>query len=140
MLSFVFGGAHQGKWAFVKRELLKEKTFYLDGHDAELDFDWPEGEGALVFNCFHHWVKRQLAVDRDPILATQDLLVQAQGLELIIVCDDISCGIVSASPFDRRYRQILGQIMQSLSQEAELVIRLLCGIPEVIKDEKRIEE
>ncbi|MDO5734741.1 MAG: bifunctional adenosylcobinamide kinase/adenosylcobinamide-phosphate guanylyltransferase [Eubacteriales bacterium] len=140
MFYFVFGGSHQGKWSYVKNNLVKEKTLYLDGHDAEIDLEWPEAVESIAFNAFHHWVKRVLAVEREPQPIIAKLIQASKGRELIIICDDLSCGLVSASPLDRRYRAVLGKSMQYLSAEADRVIRLLAGIEIILKDEIKVEE
>ena len=51
----------------------------------------------------------------------------------IIVCDDISCGIVPLGKDMRLYRDQLGKIMQLLSREANEVYRIFCGLGDRIK-------
>lgn len=51
----------------------------------------------------------------------------------IIACDEVGLGIVPLDKRERQYREAVGQLCICLAQEAEQVIRLICGIPQRIK-------
>jgi adenosyl cobinamide kinase/adenosyl cobinamide phosphate guanylyltransferase len=51
----------------------------------------------------------------------------------ILVCTDISCGIVPADPTQRAWREAAGRIASALSAASDEVVRLFCGIPTVLK-------
>ncbi|MDO5737956.1 MAG: bifunctional adenosylcobinamide kinase/adenosylcobinamide-phosphate guanylyltransferase [Eubacteriales bacterium] len=138
MLQLVIGGAHQGKWAYVKTRLLHEKTHYLDGHDAELNLQWPEGAQSLVFNGLHHWLRRKLALDEEVFPMLEDLVELSRERDLIIITDDISSGLVSTSPLDRRLREQAGLVNQYLAGEAQVVRRVVAGIPIILKEEREV--
>ena len=52
----------------------------------------------------------------------------------IIICDDISSGIVPLKKEDRVWREETGKCLQYLSKESSKVYRMFCGIPSVIKE------
>ena len=52
----------------------------------------------------------------------------------IIICDDISSGIVPLKKEDRIWREETGKCLQYLSKESSKVYRMFCGIPSVIKE------
>ena len=52
----------------------------------------------------------------------------------IIICDDISSGIVPLKKEDRIWREETGKCLQYLSKESSKVYRVFCGIPSVIKE------
>jgi adenosyl cobinamide kinase/adenosyl cobinamide phosphate guanylyltransferase len=53
--------------------------------------------------------------------------------EIVIIVDELGCGIVPMNPYDRRYREQTGRICCKLAREAEEVHRVICGIGTVIK-------
>ena len=53
----------------------------------------------------------------------------------VIVCDEISSGIVPLKKEERFYREEVGRILQFLSRESNSIIRIFCGIEVVLKDE-----
>lgn len=53
--------------------------------------------------------------------------------EVIIICDEIGCGIVPLEKSDRDYRENVGRIMCRVVERAEHVERLICGIPQRLK-------
>ena len=42
-------------------------------------------------------------------------------------------GVVPMEAFDRRYRETVGRICCNIAKQAEEVIRIVCGIPIVLK-------
>ena len=53
--------------------------------------------------------------------------------DLILVTDEIGYGIVPMDPFLREVRETTGRICTELAKDAKSVIRVVCGIPTVIK-------
>jgi adenosyl cobinamide kinase/adenosyl cobinamide phosphate guanylyltransferase len=51
----------------------------------------------------------------------------------IVICNDISCGVVPVDPVLRKWREAVGKSMSALSQNSDEVIRLFCGIPTRVK-------
>ena len=48
--------------------------------------------------------------------------------DLIIVCDEIGCGLVPVDAFEREYRESVGRICTELAKNADEVYRVTCGI------------
>lgn len=53
--------------------------------------------------------------------------------DIIILCDEVGCGVVPVAPEERRWRELTGRICCGLAKEAETVERVFCGIPMVLK-------
>ena len=53
--------------------------------------------------------------------------------ELVIVTDEIGCGIVPMDPFQREVREQTGRVCTALAGKARRVHRVICGIGTVIK-------
>ena len=48
--------------------------------------------------------------------------------ELVIVTDEIGCGIVPTDPFQREVREQTGRVCTALAGKARRVHRVICGI------------
>jgi adenosyl cobinamide kinase/adenosyl cobinamide phosphate guanylyltransferase len=110
----IFGGAYQGKLAYAmerfglsESDILKVDKWILDLINAEIDV-----EKAV-----------QEFIENNP--------------DTVVICDDISCGVVPIDPVMRRWREAVGRALAKLSQESAEVIRMFCGIPTVIKSENK---
>ena len=53
--------------------------------------------------------------------------------DAVIVCDEIGLGIVPLDAFDRRWREETGRALCLLAAASERVVRVYCGIPQVLK-------
>ena len=102
----IIGGAYQGKLAYAK------ETFP--------DVRWTDGEQCEKEAIFQY----------KGILAKQ---LKEKNPDLILVTDEIGYGIVPMDPFLREVRETTGRICTELAKDAKSVIRVVCGIPTVIK-------
>ncbi len=106
------GGYAQNKRAFV------EKTY----------------PGAPVWNEFHLFVKEQLEAG----VTAEDIRQQvtdriASQPDLLIIADELGCGIVPMDKADRQWRETTGRLLCFVAEQADEVYRLICGIPQRIK-------
>ena len=53
-----------------------------------------------------------------------------------VVCDEVGCGVVPADKRDREAREATGRLCVELAREAEKVVRVVAGIPTVIKGDE----
>ena len=51
----------------------------------------------------------------------------------VLICDDISCGVVPLDAETRAWREACGRMLSALSMEAETVTRIFCGLPQRLK-------
>ena len=103
-MTLVFGGAYQGKRAYPKMEY---------------------GAEALLED-YHLLVRDQIQQGIDPCDYLETHWDDLK--DKVIICDDISCGVVPMDPLQRRWREELGRCMGMLSHKAETVVRVFCGI------------
>lgn len=59
--------------------------------------------------------------------------VRPQLEDRILICDDVSQGLVPMDPVDREFREALGRALLYLGQEADEVVRIFCGLGHRIK-------
>lgn len=124
-LKLVTGGAFQGKYAWASAEY--PGLSWTDGGVCSLD-EIHRFEGM---NRFHLFIRRWLESGREKEELT-DLILERQG-EIVLVWDEIGCGLVPADASDREYREAVGRICTELAAEAVRVDRVVCGIAQRIK-------
>lgn len=128
----VIGGAYQGKEAFAF-SLLERKISKLE-NEKTADGRTDDYEALLtrpVAVCFHEYIRRLLLDGRDPAEFSAKML--EKNRDMIVVADEVGCGIVPIEPFERQYRETVGRVCQYLAGEAKTVYRVVCGIGIKIK-------
>jgi adenosylcobinamide kinase/adenosylcobinamide-phosphate guanylyltransferase len=105
----IFGGAYQGKLAYAKKRF-EDKNIVAD---------------------FDKWILELLKEGADVALAVRQFI--EENPEAVVLCCDISCGVVPTDPIMRKWREAVGRSLAMLSQKSEEVIRMFCGIATKIK-------
>lgn len=132
-MHLIFGGAYQGKLAYaVERYQLKDQDiFFCDDGEAqgssppEIDFTRKAVYRLeeFVMSCVRCGTeaKDYLAVNR------------SQWRDSVLICTDISSGVVPCDQEQRAWREMVGRTLMYLGKEAEEVTRIFCGLPQKIK-------
>jgi len=121
---FVIGGIYEGKTEYVKNTYGKEIT---DGASCELnckDFE--------CINNYHILIKRLIENGTDPLKFTLELIEEKK--DLIIIMDEIGCGIVPIEKSERMWRETTGRIGCIIAEKSEKTVRIFCGIPQILKE------
>lgn len=129
-MKLIVGGAAQGKRAYVKAAYRIAGSDLLDGGDCPLV---PSRAAAL--DRLHLLVRRALQAGLDPAVLVLRLV--EENPEIVLICDEIGCGIVPVDPFERRWQEETGRLCCALAARAGRVERVLCGIAQTIKGEAR---
>lgn len=126
----ITGGAYQGKLDYAKEEF---------GFTDDDVFTCEETSTAVGFNekIIYHFERYVLA-----LIKAGQVPEKAVGMQLranrykgrIVICDDISQGLVPMDATERAWREGVGRTMVKMAQQADKVVRVFCGIPEVVKD------
>ena len=124
-LKLVTGGAFQGKYAWASSEY--PGLSWTDGGICSLD----EIHTFQGMNRFHLFIRRWLEAGREKEELT-DLILERQG-EIVLVWDEIGCGLVPIDASDREYREAVGRICTELAAEAVRADRVVCGIARRLK-------
>ena len=117
----VFGGAYQGKLDYVRENYGRDKTV----------FQCTDSTTAIDFSCdiiyaLHWFVLAQL---RNGMNTSEDCAKNAALWESkIIICDDISCGVVPMDQEMRLWRETTGRVLNNLAQMSDEVVRVFCGL------------
>lgn len=126
-MKMIIGGAFQGKATFA------EKTYP--------GIDWKKGSGLSkeeLFEAqgilgFHEFIRKEMKENREVAGLAQELI--RKNPDVILVSDEVGYGVVPIDAFDRAYREAVGRICTELASYSTRVIRVVCGIGTVIKND-----
>lgn len=108
----VIGGANQGKLAYIL-----EKTG-LSPEDVARDPG--TAEHKPIFDDLERWMRLHPDTGLEGLLAANP--------DVIIVCDEVGCGVVPIGGADRAWREAVGRLCCQLAERAEAVYRISCGL------------
>ena len=111
----IIGGAGQGKLDYVL-----QKTGYGPAQVARTP---EEARTRPVFAGLEDWPELDEAA-----------LLEANP-DVILICDEVGCGVVPVDRFDRLYRETCGRLVTELAERSSRVHRVVCGIGMVLKDD-----
>ncbi|MPN41756.1 hypothetical protein SDC9_189311 [bioreactor metagenome] len=123
----IFGGAYQGKLEYAKKTygLTDQDLFFCREDTDRVDFS----RKAICY--LDSFIYAMISRGEDPF---EYLKKHAELLsDKIIICNDLSCGIVPTDPLMRRFREENGRILSYLCQNAGHVIRIFCSLPLTMK-------
>lgn len=123
----ITGGAYQGKMEYALTIKKIDKKDVLDGEICEFE----ELLEKPMVTQFHLWIKRMLSQEKDVNELVEQII--QRNPEIIILVNELGCGVVPVDAFDRNYREITGRICCRIAKEAKEVHRVMCGIGTVIK-------
>ena len=125
-MKLIIGGAYNGKLNYVKETLrvVDEDICYIQD---TLDLS------KSVLYGIHHFIYHNALNGISSLPFFEEHLDDLKTK--VIVCDEISSGIVPLKKEERCYREEVGRILQFLSRESNSIIRIFCGIEVVLKDE-----
>ena len=119
-MDLIIGGAYQGKLDYAREKFsIRDSDIFLCSSQAEID---------TTRRCIYHFEEYVLFCVRSgkvPELIFRD--------DAVIICDDISCGVVPMSAENRLWREETGRALVCLARQAESVTRVFCGLPHILK-------
>ncbi len=124
-MKLIIGGAFQGKQEYAEKQY-SVKT-WIDGRSCAFE---------ELFLCdgihhFHEYIKRKLKEESSLENLAEELVMR--NPLIVIVTNELGYGVVPMEAFDRNYRETTGRICCKLAEQAEEVVRVICGIGTVIK-------
>jgi len=123
----IFGGAYQGKLDYaLARFGLTEKDvgFCING-------DITYSKGKQVIYEIDKWMLSLIRSNRNVAEEVKKFI--EDNNDSVVICNDISCGVVPIDPVMRRWRDEVGRSLGLLARNSTEVIRLYCGIPTKLK-------
>ncbi|QIB70335.1 hypothetical protein Ami103574_14000 [Aminipila butyrica] len=128
-MEIIVGGVYQGKLDYVKNQfhIKEDEIFYCsrESDTVELDFSKKVIYGLEEFTY---------ACTAQGLEASQYLREHEQALkDKILICADISQGVVPMDKTLRAWREMNGRALIYLCGQAQRVTRIFCGLPQVLK-------
>lgn len=114
----IIGGEGSGKRSFARS---------LGYTDADMADGVLDGRPVL-----YHLERMILA---EPELA-EEILPELLQKE-VVICDEVGSGVIPADRAGRTGREAAGRLCIHLAQRAQTVVRMVCGIPAVLKGDER---
>lgn len=116
----IIGGAYQGKLDYARRTYgLKDEDIFRCTEDGKIDFS------RRCICDLQEYVLACVREGDEPHCAFRP--------DAVVLCRDISCGVVPVDPVLRAWREATGRLLNRLATDAEHVVRLFCGLPQVLK-------
>lgn len=128
----ITGGYCQGKRAWAAEYFSLEEHEVADGASCSRQ----ELLDCSALDHFHLLVRRWLLEGEDIPAMTEMLLRENPGL--LVLTDEIGSGIIPVDAFERKYREAHGRACCRIAEQAEAVVRVVCGIGTFIKDVRRL--
>lgn len=132
----ILGGAHNGKRAYVEREIsnFKQKdVLYFEGELARKE---PQPSGKCIVISQFEKIIEPFLNEPEQIIA-QEIFSQikqlAQHNDVYCICTDTSRGVVPLEKDARQLRDTCGRLYQLLCTHAKTVTRVWYGIPQQLK-------
>lgn len=121
----IIGGAYQGKLDYAKAafSLTPEDIFTCTG--LKIDFS------KRCVNALEEFCYACVQQSIDPVDYFQ---THREGWQdSVLICADLSSGVVPVDPVERRWRHSTGQLCQYLAGQANQVSRIFCGLEQRLK-------
>jgi len=138
---FITGGAYQGKleYALERFKLSAGDVYYCNDGAAEAP------ENKKIIYEIDKWILALVKAEENinaGTAASAGNAITAAGAaraliernpDAIVICNDISCGVVPYDPVQRKWREAVGRAAAELSRYSAEAVRLFCGIPAKLK-------
>lgn len=128
----ITGGTSSGKATFA-RNLAAQHGWREDDiafNVEELLWGQVEGAGQIApagDDAADHTSSKALS-------ATPEL-IERLAAKAIVTCSEVGAGIVPLDAQERAWREAVGRMSCELASQADAVVRMVCGIPIVLKGE-----
>lgn len=128
----ITGGTSSGKTTFA-RKLAAQHGWREDDvafNVEELLWGQVEGAGQIApagDDAADHTSSKALS-------ATPEL-IERLAAKAIVTCSEVGAGIVPLDAQERAWREAVGRMACELTSQADAVVRMVCGIPVVLKGE-----
>jgi adenosyl cobinamide kinase/adenosyl cobinamide phosphate guanylyltransferase len=124
-MDLIIGGAYQGKLDYAKEKYgLTDSDIFECSDKRDIEFK----------ACVHHLERFTLYCVKNNLNAVDIFaLWEKKWKDCVLICEDISCGVVPIDPEMREWREATGRLLNWLTPRAETVTRLFCGLPQRLK-------
>ncbi len=122
-MELIIGGQYQGKTDWAKAEFSLSDGAFAVCEGVCL----PQGSRAVCH--LERYTRACAEAGLDPCEVTDFAALEGK----ILLCDEISSGLVPMDPIDRKWRDLTGHFLARLAKQADHVTRIFCGLPLTLK-------
>lgn len=121
----IVGGAYQGKLTYAREtfDLKPEDIFACDAGEPDFSRRCIDGLEEFVWSCVQRGT--------DPVAYFRER--ESLWQDSILICRDVSCGVVPVDAKQRQWRHSVGCLCQYLAGQAQQVSRIFCGLEQRLK-------
>ena len=125
----VIGGAFQGKLDTASHLSGIPKEKFLDGRSCPFE----EVFSGSGIHHFEEYIRRWIKEGKN----TEELMerLKKENPGIVVVMREVGYGIVPMDAFERDFRERTGRVGCELARTAGKVVRVICGIGTVIKND-----
>ncbi len=126
-MELVFGGAYQGRLEYAKSKynLSDDDIFFCSEDKVEIDLSKP------AVYCIEKFLLACIRAGLDPAEKFADIYDALA--DKIVICTDISQGIVPIDRQLRAWREETGRAMVKMAEVSQSVTRIFAGLPLLLK-------
>lgn len=112
-------------WKTVEEPLRLAETIALHGSSCDL----------IIIDCLTFFAANLLQAQGDELNAIEALCtaLKSPPCSIVLVSNEVGSGVVPAYPSGRRFRDLLGEMNQSVARVASNVLLLVAGLPLILK-------
>lgn len=125
----ITGGSFSGKREYAEKTFGLARECFRDGNEIGKD-DLFQAEG--VFD-FHRYVRRFLTGKSEEELDAFVEKLLREDPDIIVISDEVGCGVVPLDREDRIYREAVGRTCSAIARRADRVDRVVCGLGSILK-------
>lgn len=114
-MDLIIGGAYQGKLDYARERFhleAEDLAFYENGYDT-------------TRRCLCYLEQAVY----DAVAAGRPFELPSLRADAVVICTDVSCGVVPMDRVQRLWREEVGQTVCALARRADSVTRVFCGLP-----------
>ena len=114
-MDLIIGGAYQGKLAYAMEHF----------HLTQEDLSRYDGGFDISRRCICYLEEAVYAA----VAAGEPFVLPNLRPDAVVLCTDVSCGVVTMDKTQRLWREEVGRAVCALARQADSVIRIFCGLP-----------
>lgn len=122
-MRLIIGGAAQGKLEYALRT--------YPAAAPQIAEQPQDAETAHIWHHLEAYIRNALREGIEP--KEQIRAVIQKNPDIIIICDEVGCGVVPMVPEERAWREAVGRSCCELAEIATSVERIFCGVPLKLK-------
>jgi adenosylcobinamide kinase/adenosylcobinamide-phosphate guanylyltransferase len=105
-------------------------------HDLAMAVTRVESSAPILVDCLTLWLSNRMLAGADVEAETIHLeaALASRRAPVILVSNEVGCGIVPDNALARRFRDLQGRLNQRMAARAGRVVLMVAGLPLVVKD------